>query len=96
MQHEANKLVENRSTRAALSAVATDLETADDDVKSAIALNLAFQPVKKIALEFGNLTASQTGHVDVIALRTTLVEMLLPLHVHEIQFVDEAMALQQA
>jgi len=64
-------------------------------MKSAVALDLALQAIKEIALEFHDLAAALAGHVDVIALRTALVEMLLALHVHQIQLIDQPVALQQ-
>ncbi|HEX7895572.1 MAG TPA: hypothetical protein VF447_15340 [Terriglobales bacterium] len=80
---------------AALRAIAAYLKPADHNVKLAVALNLALQAVKEIAFEFKDFTAAQAGHVDVIALRTALIEVLLALHVHEIEFVNESMALEQ-
>ena len=65
-------------------------------METAIALNLAFETIEKIALEFHYLAAAQASHVDVIALRTALVKMLFPLHVHEIEFIDQSMALQKS
>jgi len=62
----------------------------------AIALDLSFEPVEKIAFEFRNLPAAQASHVNVISLRTSFVKMFLPLHVHQIQLVDQPVALQQA
>jgi len=64
-------------------------------MKSAVALNLALQTVEQIALEFHNLAAAQAGHVDMIALRPALIEVFLALHVHEIELIDQSMALQQ-
>ena len=64
-------------------------------MKTAIALNLAFQAIKKIAFEFHNLAAAQTGHVDVIALRAALVKVFLTLHVHEIELVDKSLPFEE-
>ena len=55
-----------------------------------------FEAVEEIAFEFRDLAAAQAGHVNVVALGATLVEMLLSLHVHEVEFVDQAVALEQA
>src|SRR5438477_12622732 len=73
---------------AALGAVAADLQSADNDVETALALNLAFEPVEEVAFELRNFATAQTGHVDVIAMRAAFVEMLLALHVHEVEFVN--------
>jgi hypothetical protein len=59
-------------------------------------LNLPFEAVEKIAFEFSDLAATKAGHVDVVALRAAFVKMFLSLHVHEIEFVDQAVALQQS
>ena len=64
-------------------------------MEAAVALDLSLQAVKEIALEFRDLAAAQAGHVDVVALRAALVIMFLALHVHEIQFVDQAMSFEQ-
>ena len=65
-------------------------------MKTAIALDLAFETIKKIALEFHYLAAAQTSHVDVIALRAAFVKMLFPLHVHEVEFIDQSMTFEKA
>jgi hypothetical protein len=69
---------------AALCAISTDFQPAYYDVKAALALDLAFQPVKKVAFELGDLTAAQARHVDMIALWPPLVKMLFTLHVHQV------------
>lgn len=65
-------------------------------MKPAIALDLTFETIEEIALEFHDLPATEAGHVNVIALGASFVEMLLPLHVHEIEFINQSMSLQQA
>lgn len=62
----------------------------------AVALDLAFETIKQIALKFRDATAAQAGHVDMIALGTAFVVVLLALHVHKIEFVDQAVAFEQA
>jgi hypothetical protein len=51
-------------------------------VKTAVALDLAFESIEKVALEFGNPAAAQASHVNVIALRAPLVIMFLSVQVH--------------
>jgi hypothetical protein len=68
----------------ALSAVAPDFQAADDDVEPAVPLDLAFQTVEQIAFKLRDLPATQAGHVDVVALRSALIVMLLSLQMHEI------------
>ena len=81
---------------AAFGAISANLQAAHDDVESAIALNLTFEAVEKITLEFHDLPATKACHVDVIALRTAFVKMLFPLHVHEVEFIDQPMTFEQA
>ena len=57
-------------------------------MKAAIALDLTFETIEEIALEFHDLPATKACHVNVIALGASFVEMLLALHVHEIEFID--------
>jgi hypothetical protein len=64
-------------------------------MKTAVTLDLTFEPVKKVALELGDLSTAQAGHVNVITLGPSFVEVLLALHVHEIKFVHQAMAFQK-
>jgi len=81
---------------AALGAISANFQAAHDDMEAAIALDLAFEAVEKIALEFHDLSATKTCHVNVIALRTAFVKMLFSLHVHQIEFVDQSVTLEQA
>jgi hypothetical protein len=67
---------------AALSAIATDFQPTHEDVKLAVALYLTLKPVEQITLKFSNLSAAQASHVNMIAPRPPLVEVLLALHVH--------------
>jgi hypothetical protein len=86
----------NRSAcSAALGAVTANFEPADDDVEPALALDLSLEPVEQIAFEFRNFSASKAGHVDVIALWAAFVEVLLALHMHEVEFVNQTVAFQE-
>jgi len=64
-------------------------------MKVAVTLDLAFQAIKESAFEFCNFAAPKTSHMDVVSLRSTLVVMLLALQVHEIEFIDQAVALEE-
>jgi hypothetical protein len=64
-------------------------------VEAAIALDLPFQSIEKIALKFGDLPTAEARHMDVVSLRATLVVMFLALQMHEVEFIDESMALKQ-
>jgi hypothetical protein len=76
--------------------VATDFEPRYHNMELAIPLDLAFKPVEQIAFEFRDLPAAEAGHMNVISLRSSFVKVLFTLHVHQIQLVDETVALQQA
>ena len=80
---------------AAIGAVAAYFHAADQDVKTQFALDLAFQAIEEIALEFEDFPAAQAGHVQMIALWTTLIEVLLPFQVHEIEFVHQPVPLEK-
>jgi len=64
-------------------------------MKLALALDLSLESLEEIALKLCDLSAAQAGHMNVITLRSALVKVLLALHVHQIEFVDQAVALQQ-
>lgn len=81
---------------AALGAISANFQPSHDDVESAIALDLAFEAVEEIAFEFHDLSATKACHVNMIALRATLIEVLFTLHVHEIEFIDQSMTLEKA
>ena len=80
---------------AAGGTISTNFKPGDDDVESAIALDLSLEAVEQIAFEFGDFPATETGHVDVIPLRATLIKMFFALQVHEIKFIDQALALEE-
>jgi hypothetical protein len=79
-----------------LLTISADFEARDDDVELAFALDLTFETVEESALEFRDFAATEARHVDVVALRTSLVKMFFALEMHEIEFVHEAVALEQA
>ena len=93
--NQATPLRMTSSGGATRGAVAANFKAGDDDVELAIALDLALQAVKKVALEFHDLPAPKAGHVNMVALRTPLVKMFFPFHVHEIQFINEAVAFEK-
>ncbi len=85
----------SRSAKTALSAVTAHFQPAHDDVELAIALDLSLEAVEQVAFEFHDLSAAQAGHMDMVALRTSLIIVLFALHVHEVEFVDQALPLEQ-
>ena len=64
-------------------------------MKLALALDLSLQTVEEITFKLEYFSAAKAGHVQVIALRAALVKVLFSLEVHEIEFVDESVALEQ-
>ena len=95
-QHGNRGLVLGLIRGAALRAVTTDLKPGDHDMEAAISLDLPLQSIKEITFEFRNLAAAQTRHVDVVPLRAAFVEMLLALHMHEVEFVNQSVTLEQS
>jgi hypothetical protein len=85
-----------RGRGTAVRAIATNFKAGNDNVKATVALDLSLQTVEQIAFEFGDATAAQARHMDVITLRPTLVKMLFTFEMHEIQLVYETVAFQQA
>src|SRR5215472_417350 len=88
----------SRSSRrcgAAVAAISANFETSDDDVKSAVALDLSLEAIEEIAFEFGDLATAKASHMDVIALGATFVVMFFALEVHEVELVDQAVALEE-
>ena len=49
---------------AAVSTISANFEARDDDVKAAVALDLSFEAVEKIALKLGNLAAAEISDPD--------------------------------
>ena len=80
---------------AACGAVPTDLQAADEDVKLTLALDLAFEALEQVAFEFRNFAATEACHMNVVTLRSALIKVLLALHVHEVEFINQAVTLQQ-
>ena len=85
MQHA---LESGGRSAAALGTVAADFQSCDGDVKAAFPLNLAFEPVEKVAFEFGDLAAAQAGHVNVVTRWAAFVEVFFSLHVHQVEFIN--------
>ena len=92
LQSDATIQLVGRSARCAVSA---NLHTADEDVKLTLALDLPFEPLEQIAFEFRDFAAAQARHMNVVTLRSALIKVLLALHVHQVQFVNQAVPLEQ-
>jgi hypothetical protein len=79
--------------RTAFGAIAADFQPAHENVKLALALYLAFEPLEQIAFELRNFAAAQARHMNVVPLRSSLVEVLLALHVHQVKLINEPVSL---
>jgi len=77
----------------AVSTITANFEARNDDVKAAIALDLSFEAVEKVALKLGNFAASETRHMNVISVSLSLVIVPLTVDVHKIEFVYQPLAL---
>jgi hypothetical protein len=80
---------------AAIGAISAALQASYNDMELAVALNLTFQSVEEFAFKLGDFPASQTCHVNMITLWTTLIEVLFSLHMHEVKLINQTVALQQ-
>jgi hypothetical protein len=84
-----------RRVAAALGTVAADFQTRYHDVKAAVTLDLSLEPIEEVALKLKNLSAAQAGHVNVVTLRTSFVKVFFALHMHQVEFVNQSVSLQQ-
>ena len=71
-----------------------DLHPDHSDLKSRPVGYFSLKLFKQWADEFPNPAAPKAGQVDVVLLSLHLVVVLLPIHVHEVKFIDEAEMLQ--
>jgi hypothetical protein len=79
----------------AFIAVAAYLGSGGGDLDGAIFLDLFFQLFVDFGFEFADRAAFQAGHVDVIARTVAFVKMLVAAQMQEIEFIDQAVALQE-
>src|SRR5438105_12997065 len=85
----------SRRQAAATRAVAADFHTCNQNMELALALDLPFETVEKIALELQAFPATQACHVQMIALPSALVKMLHHLEVHQIQSIDQPLPFER-
>lgn len=65
-------------------------------MESAIGLDLLLELIEFVADEFGDFATPQARDVDVIFPQFPLIVMTLAVEVHKVEFVNEAVALEQA
>jgi hypothetical protein len=63
-------------------------------MEAAVALDLTFETIEQVALELADTAATETGHVDVVALRAPLIKVLFAFKVHQVKLVYQPMALE--
>ena len=80
---------------AAIFADAAYFGAGNRNFDAAIVGNLTLQLLEEAGLEFADFAAAQAGDVDVIARAVGFVVMLIAAEMQEVEFVDQAMALQE-
>jgi hypothetical protein len=80
---------------AAIFADAADFGAGYGDFHAAIVGDLTFQLLEEVGFKFADFAAAQAGDVDVVARAVGFVIMLIAAEMQEIEFVDQAMALQE-
>ena len=65
------------------------------DFDATIVGNLALQFFVEFAFKLANLSTSHTRYMDMVARAMTLVEMAIAAKVKKVQFINQALALQQ-
>jgi len=80
---------------AAICADAAYFGAGDRNFDAAIVGDLTFQLLEEAGFKFTDFAAAQAGDVNVVARTVGFVVMLIAPEVQEIEFVDQAMALQE-
>lgn len=71
------------------------LKPGNPDAEAMTPLDLALQPLKKRALNLQHPTAPLTGEMHMILVGPSLIIMARPVHMHEVEFIDNAQFLQR-
>jgi hypothetical protein len=79
----------------AVVADAADFGARDGDLDAAVVRDLFFELFVEPGFEFAYLAAAQAGDMDVVAWAVRFVIVTIAAKVQEIEFVDEALLLQQ-
>jgi len=79
----------------ALGAGAANFCPAHRDADVAIGRDLFLQLLVELAFHFAHFSALQASNMDMVARPVALVEVPVPAQVQQIEFVDQAVALQQ-
>jgi hypothetical protein len=81
------------STRGAIS---SEFHTRDGNPEPTVLLHLFFQVVEESTFKLRDSATTQTRHVHRLARRLTLVKTLLALEMHQIEFINQAVSLQES
>jgi hypothetical protein len=84
-----------RTPLAAIRAETSYFGSRYGDFDAAIVGNLALQFFVEFAFKLANLSTSHTRNMDMVARAMALVEMAIAAKVKKVQFVNQALALQQ-
>lgn len=80
---------------AALAASPTHFQANDTNVKTLLPGNFRFQTLEQRASEFFDPSALETCEVDVIDIRLGLVEVLLTIQMHQVEFINQPEPLEK-
>ena len=80
---------------AAIFADAADFGAGDGDFDAAIVGDLTFQLLEEAGFKFADFATAQAGDVNVVARTVCFVIMLIAAEMQQIEFVDQAVALQE-
>lgn len=79
----------------AVGANSAYFRTADGDLDSGVTRDLPLQLFVQIAFDLADLAAADAGYMDVVARAVAFVEVPVAAEVKQIEFVDQAVALQK-
>src|SRR5580704_491820 len=76
-------------------AIPANLQSRYHNPEPAVFFHLSLQLLENIAHELHDLAATQARHVDVVPVQLALVVVSLAVDVHQVEFVNQSMPLQQ-
>jgi hypothetical protein len=79
-----------------MRAISANLQPRNQHPESAVLLHLSLQPLKAVTHKLCDLPAAQTRHVNVVALQLALVVVSLAVDVHQVEFIDQPLPLEQS
>jgi hypothetical protein len=79
----------------AVVADAADFGAGDGNLNVAVSGDLLFELLVEARFEFADLAATETGDMDMVAWAVGFVVMAIAAEMEEVEFVDEALALEE-